>query len=218
MSTSDGSTADYYQLPSGSTELQHLISHRDMNAQIGEIFRACYRYGIASHSSRMRDAKKIRFYIEAEISRLEALEVSSKPAFDWAGALAEQEASSVTGYDTASGADETRVLVVTSHPGTDWVVVPAEEPAAQIDDESDRQKAVEQNGNDGAVYEDPWYGAPEWARFKAQDDDGEWFFFSHKPTPYNGVWKRSDDLDDMCEPSTISQPATNWRDTLIERP
>lgn len=35
---SDGSTASYYRLPSGVTELQHLISHRDMNAQIGEIF------------------------------------------------------------------------------------------------------------------------------------------------------------------------------------
>ncbi len=68
---SDGSTASYYELPEGATELQHLISHRDMNAQIGEIFRACYRYGIASHSDRLRDAKKIRFYINAEIERLE---------------------------------------------------------------------------------------------------------------------------------------------------
>lgn len=71
MSTSDGSTADYYELPSGATELQDLISHRDMNAQIGEIFRACYRYGMASHSDRLRDAKKVRFYIEAEIKRIE---------------------------------------------------------------------------------------------------------------------------------------------------
>ena len=69
--TSDGSTASYYQLPAGATELQHLISYRDMNAQIGEIFRACYRYGIASHSDKLRDAKKIRFYAEAEIARLE---------------------------------------------------------------------------------------------------------------------------------------------------
>lgn len=68
---SDGSTASYYELPEGSTELQHLISHRDMNAQIGEIFRACYRYGIASHSDKLRDAKKIMFYAKAEIERLE---------------------------------------------------------------------------------------------------------------------------------------------------
>lgn len=75
MSTSDGSTADYYQLPEGAAELQDLISARDMNSQIGEIFRACYRYGLASHSSRLRDAKKIRFYIKAEIKRLEMLEL-----------------------------------------------------------------------------------------------------------------------------------------------
>jgi hypothetical protein len=70
---SDGSTADYYELPEGATQLQHLISHRDMNAQIGEIFRSAYRFGIASHSDKLRDAKKIKFYIDAEIERLEKL-------------------------------------------------------------------------------------------------------------------------------------------------
>ena len=67
---SDGSTASYYELPPGATELQHLISHRDMNAQIGEIFRACYRYGQAEHSDKLRDAKKILFYAQAEVERL----------------------------------------------------------------------------------------------------------------------------------------------------
>ena len=68
---SDGSTAAYYELPSNANELQDLISYRDMNAQIGEIFRSCYRYGIASHSDKLRDAKKIKFYIDAAIKRLE---------------------------------------------------------------------------------------------------------------------------------------------------
>ena len=68
-----GSTAAYYELPEGANELQDLISHRDMNAQIGEVFRSCYRYGIASHSDKLRDAKKIKFYIDAEIKRLEKL-------------------------------------------------------------------------------------------------------------------------------------------------
>lgn len=78
QSRSDGSTADYYQLPPNCTELQDLISHRDMNAQLGEIFRAAYRYGIASHSDKLRDAKKIRFYIDAEIKRLEQLKESGE--------------------------------------------------------------------------------------------------------------------------------------------
>lgn len=67
---SDGSTASYYELPEGATELQHLISFKDLNAQMGEIFRAVYRYGEVAHSARIRDAKKIKYYIEAEIERL----------------------------------------------------------------------------------------------------------------------------------------------------
>jgi hypothetical protein len=71
---SDGSTASYYELPEGATELQHLISHRNLNAQLGEIFRACYRYGLVSHSPMKRDIKKIIFYAQAELERLEKLE------------------------------------------------------------------------------------------------------------------------------------------------
>ena len=73
MSTSDGSTADYYKLPAGATELQDLISHRNLNAQDGEIFRAIYRKGRASHSDELRDARKVLFYAQAEVRRLEKL-------------------------------------------------------------------------------------------------------------------------------------------------
>jgi hypothetical protein len=69
-SISDGTTASYYQLPKAATQLQDLISEKDMNAQIGEIFRSCYRYGEVSHSDKLRDAKKMKFYAEAEIKRL----------------------------------------------------------------------------------------------------------------------------------------------------
>lgn len=71
---SDGSTADYYQLPTGCTELQDLISYRNLNAQDGEIFRAIYRKGRASHSDELRDARKVLFYAQAEVKRLEALQ------------------------------------------------------------------------------------------------------------------------------------------------
>ena len=63
---SDGSTAKYYELPDHAEELQDLISYKDMNAQIGEIFRSCYRYGQVSNSDKMRDINKIIFYAEAE--------------------------------------------------------------------------------------------------------------------------------------------------------
>lgn len=75
---SNGSTAGYYQLPSGAAQLQDLISQRNMNAQIGEIFRACYRYGLVAHSDMLRDARKILFYAKAEVDRLEKLQAESQ--------------------------------------------------------------------------------------------------------------------------------------------
>jgi hypothetical protein len=71
---SDGSTAMYYELPDDASELQDLISAKNMNAQIGEIFRACYRYGEVAHSPEIRDIKKILFYAKAELERLNKLE------------------------------------------------------------------------------------------------------------------------------------------------
>ena len=76
---SDGSTASYYQLPTGATELQDLISFRNMNAQDGEIFRAIYRKGKASHSDELRDARKVLFYAQAEVKRLEQVEKQKPP-------------------------------------------------------------------------------------------------------------------------------------------
>jgi Flp pilus assembly CpaF family ATPase len=70
---SDGSTASYYELPNNASELQDLISAKNMNAQIGEIFRECYRYGQASHSDEIRGIKKILFYAKAELERLQKL-------------------------------------------------------------------------------------------------------------------------------------------------
>jgi len=68
---SDGSSADYYKIPKLASELQDLISAKNMNAQIGEIFRECYRYGQASHCDEVRGIKKILFYANAELKRLQ---------------------------------------------------------------------------------------------------------------------------------------------------
>ena len=77
---SDGSTAAYYELPENPKELQDLISFKNMNAQIGEIFRSCYRYGQVEHSEMLRDAKKILFYAQAEIKRLENIRSANDQA------------------------------------------------------------------------------------------------------------------------------------------
>ena len=82
VARSDGSTASYYQLPASATELQDLISFRNMNAQDGEIFRAIYRKGKASHSDELRDARKVLFYAQAEVKRLEQVEKQKPPPQD----------------------------------------------------------------------------------------------------------------------------------------
>ena len=68
---SDGSSADYYKIPTNAKQLQDLISYKDMNAQMGEIFRAVFRYGEVAHSKKLRDINKILFYALAEKERLE---------------------------------------------------------------------------------------------------------------------------------------------------
>jgi len=74
LEASDGSTAAYYDLPDSARQLQDLIAFKNMNAQVGEVFRACYRYGQVAHSTKLRDAKKMLFYVKAEIDRLEQWE------------------------------------------------------------------------------------------------------------------------------------------------
>lgn len=71
---SDGSTAAYYELPPEAKELQDIIAFLDCNAQMGEIGRAWMRYGRCPHSPKKRDIKKIIFYAQAELARLEKYE------------------------------------------------------------------------------------------------------------------------------------------------
>lgn len=77
---SDGLTASYYELPEGATELKHLIFYKNMNAQIGEIFRACYRYNDCPHSDPRRNLNKIIAYAKQEIERLDLLEANATEA------------------------------------------------------------------------------------------------------------------------------------------
>ena len=67
-----GSTPSQYGLPAGATDLQDLIEHRGMNFAMGNIFKACYRRGTCSHSDELRDMRKIKWFAEREIARMEA--------------------------------------------------------------------------------------------------------------------------------------------------
>jgi hypothetical protein len=94
-----------------------------------------------------------------------------------------------------------------------------EEPAAAIDDESPRAQVVQQNGEMAAeVYAavdavDPWKGAPEWAKYKAQDADGEWYFYELEPRIDSGA----DQLYSEHKLINTAIPSPDWRTTLISR-
>jgi len=69
MTTSDGSTASYYELPDGARELQDLIRYKRMTGAQAEMFRALYRGEEASHSDAQRQAKKVLSYAVEEVMR-----------------------------------------------------------------------------------------------------------------------------------------------------
>jgi len=71
---SDGSTASYYELPNNASELQDLISAKNMNYSVGSIFVLCCEHGEAqSVQSRINIVKGIIKHAEYERKRLEAM-------------------------------------------------------------------------------------------------------------------------------------------------
>lgn len=70
--SNDGGSADYYQLPEDATELQDLIEFKSMNFAQGNVFKAVYRMNdLGHHSNQLRDWKKIMWFAQREIDRLE---------------------------------------------------------------------------------------------------------------------------------------------------
>jgi hypothetical protein len=76
--TSDGGSTDYYKLPDGAKELLDLIEHKQMNFNVGNIFKAAYRLGEKAGNDLSYDLKKIIFFAERELARTEARQ-TTKP-------------------------------------------------------------------------------------------------------------------------------------------
>ena len=76
---SDGSDADYYQLPDTAKEMQDLIEHRNMNFAMGNIFKACYRYGEKNGTSMEYDLNKIIWYAQRELNRIAKCQLENLP-------------------------------------------------------------------------------------------------------------------------------------------
>lgn len=67
---SDGSTASYYAIPPGAKELSDCIEYKNMNFQVGNIFKACYRLGEKEGTDLEYDIRKMGFFWIREMFRL----------------------------------------------------------------------------------------------------------------------------------------------------
>ena len=118
--------------------------------------------------------------------------------------------------DAAYSKPETSAALKPIHPSA------AVEVASEIDDESPRAQVVQQNGEMAAeVYAavdavDPWAGAPEWAKYKAQDKSGAWYWFDSMPKKGVYEWRVGSARSAALYASRNDQPE-DWRRTLISR-
>lgn len=67
---SNGGSSQYYELPDDASELGDLINHRNMNFNMGNIFKAVYRMGQKEGNTREYDLNKIIFFAQMEKKRL----------------------------------------------------------------------------------------------------------------------------------------------------
>ena len=66
---SGGSTPSQYGLPHGAIDLQDLIEHREMGFSLGNIFKACYRYG--KKNDNLYELNKMKWFIDRLIAEEE---------------------------------------------------------------------------------------------------------------------------------------------------
>jgi hypothetical protein len=60
--TSDGGSSSVYVIPEDATELNDLIEHKNMPFWLGNIFKACWRYGEKTGTTRTYDLNKIIYF------------------------------------------------------------------------------------------------------------------------------------------------------------
>jgi hypothetical protein len=61
---SNGGSTPYYVIPEHCRELNDLIEYKEMNFALGNIFKACYRFGEKDGIGKMYDLNKIIFFAE----------------------------------------------------------------------------------------------------------------------------------------------------------
>ena len=69
LNTLTGGSSGYYQLPSWAKELQDLIEFKNMNFAVANIFKAAYRLGEKTGTSKEYDLEKIIWFAQRELER-----------------------------------------------------------------------------------------------------------------------------------------------------
>ncbi len=67
---SDGKSTSYYDLPPGAKDLGDLIEFKDMNFNVGNIFKASYRLGEKEGNDLSYDLNKIIYFAQRELARI----------------------------------------------------------------------------------------------------------------------------------------------------
>ena len=60
----------WYDLPKGAIQLQDLIEHKNMNGNIKDVFKACYRVGEKDGTEEVYDVEKMAYYSLRELGRI----------------------------------------------------------------------------------------------------------------------------------------------------
>lgn len=65
-----------------------------------------------------------------------------------------------------------------------------------------------------------WSEAPPWAKWRAQDEDGAWFFYKEEPytMSIDVEWRTKGISDIYCLLVKWCKTNPNWRETLQKRP
>ena len=66
---SDGGSTSYYDIPQGAKDLGDLVEYKDMNFNIGNIFKAAYRLGEKDGTDKVYDLNKIIYFAQRELKR-----------------------------------------------------------------------------------------------------------------------------------------------------
>jgi hypothetical protein len=67
---SDGGSTSYYDIPQGAKDIGDLVEYKNMNFNVGNIFKAAYRLGEKDGNDLAYDLRKIIYFAQRELNRL----------------------------------------------------------------------------------------------------------------------------------------------------